>query len=154
MADTVEIEVGVVVVGHAHSASALVTAAEGILGAPLSVIAVDAGAGETADLRARMCDAVAAADRGAGVLLLADMFGASPCTCGMRIAAGHPLAVVAGLNLAMLLKLATLDRTTRTPHELAEACGDSARRAITVIDKTSPTTTATPPDPASRKELA
>jgi PTS system mannose-specific IIA component len=154
-APAVEVVVGVVVVGHAHSASALVTAAEGILGAPLSVIAVDAGAGEDADLRTRMCDAVAAADQGAGVLLLADMFGSSPCACGMRIAAGHPLAVLAGLNLAMLLKLATLDRATRTPAELAEACADSARRAITVIDKTSPTTTSPPPpEPASRKELA
>ena len=142
-----------VVVGHGRSASALVGAAEGILGAKLPVIAVDAGAGEDADLRARMCDAVEVADAGAGVLLLADMFGSSPCACGMRIAAGHPLAVLAGLNLAMLLKLATLDRAARTPAELAEACAESARKAVSVVGKNSPPPSA-PPDPASRKELA
>lgn len=151
MADAVE--VGVVVVGHGRSASALVGAAEGVLGAKLPVIAVDAGAGEDADLRARMCDAVAAADAGAGVLLLADMFGSSPCACGMRIAAGHPLAVLAGLNLAMLLKLATLDRAARTPAELADACAESARKAVSVIGKNASPPSA-PPDPASRKELA
>lgn len=127
------VNVGVVVVGHGRSASALLSAAEGILGGALAdVIAVDAGVGEDAALRERLGAAVTAADRGAGVLLVADMFGASPCACGIRMAAGHPIAVLAGLNLAMLLKLATLDRAALAPAELAQACSDSGRRAITV----------------------
>ncbi len=143
--------VGVVVVGHGHTASALLGAAEGIVGPGVlqGVIAVDADAGETAELRARMCDAVIAADRGGGVLLIADMFGASPCSCGIRMASGHPLSVVAGLNLAMLLKLATLDRSALDPAELATACSDSGRRAIAV---STPKTTAE--GPAPRKEPA
>lgn len=145
--------VGVVLVGHGRSASALLGAAEGIVGADAlrGVVAVDAGAGETAELRARMCDAVIAADQGAGVLMIADMFGASPCSCGIRMASGHPLSVVAGLNLAMLLKLATLDRGASTPAELAEACGDSGRRAIAVF---SPPSTSPAEGPAPRKEPA
>jgi PTS system mannose-specific IIA component len=92
-----------------------------------------------------MCDAVVAADRGRGVLMIADMFGASPCSCGIRMASGHPLSVVAGLNLAMLLKLATLDRAALAPAELAAACSDSGRRAIAVsTPNTSPTATSTP----------
>nr|MBA3548850.1 hypothetical protein [Nannocystis sp.] len=121
------------------------------------VIAVDADAGETAELRARMCDAVVAADHGSGVLLIADMFGASPCSCGIRMASGHPLSVVAGLNLAMLLKLATLDRAALTPAELATACSDSGRRAITVSTPSTTTTSSTTPPaegPAPRKEPA
>ncbi len=164
------VSVGVVLVGHGRSASALLGAAEGIVdpSALQGVIAVDAGAGEDADLRARMCDAVVAADHGVGVLMIADMFGASPCSCGIRMASGHPLSVVAGLNLAMLLKLATLDRAALTPAELATACSDSGRRAITVstpktTPSTSPSTTpsTTPPSttppaegPAPRKEPA
>lgn len=152
------VRVGVVVVGHGRSASALLAAAEGIVGPPAlqGVIAVDAGAGEDADLRARMCDAVVAADRGAGVLLIADMFGASPCSCGIRMASGHPLSVVAGLNLAMLLKLATLDRAALAPAELATACSDSGRRAITVStpSTTPPNTTLPAEGPAPRKEPA
>ncbi len=152
------ISVGVVVVSHGRSASALLGAAEGIVGpsALQGVIAVDAGAGEDADLRARMCDAVLAADHGVGVLMIADMFGASPCSCGIRMASGHPLSVVAGLNLAMLLKLATLDRAALTPAELATACSDSGRRAIAVsTPKTTPSTTTPPAEgPAPRKEPA
>ena len=143
--------VGVVLVGHGRSASALLGAAEGIVGSEAlpGVVAVDAGAGETSDLRVRMCDAVLAADQGAGVLMIADMYGASPCSCGIRMAAGHPLVVLAGLNLAMLLKLATLDRAALAPAELAAACGDSGRRAIAI-------STPNPPaeGPASRKEPA
>lgn len=145
------VTVGVVLVGHGRSASALLGAAEGIVGDALTgVVAVDAGAGEDADLRTRMCAAVVAADHGAGVLLIADMFGASPCACGIRMAEGHPLAVLAGFNLAMLLKLATLDRRTHTPAELAEACGASARRAITVTSPKPPQ----PPQHAASKEPA
>ncbi len=136
--------VGVVVVGHGRSASALLGAAEGIVGDALTdVIAIDAGVGEDAILRERLGAAVTAADRGAGVLLIADMFGASPCACGIRMAAGRPLAVLAGLNLAMLLKLATLDRTALDPEQLAQACSDSGRRAIAVS-----TPTSKPPQPS------
>jgi mannose PTS system EIIA component len=143
--------VGVVLVGHGRSASALLGAAEGIVGDALAgVVAVDANVGEDADLRTRMCAAVVAADRGAGVLLIADMFGASPCACGIRMAEGHPLAVLAGFNLAMLLKLATLDRAALTPAELAEACASSGRRAIAITTPKPPQ----PPEHASRKEPA
>lgn len=127
-------EVGVVIVGHGHTASALLAAARGVVGpgALAGVAAIDAGVGQTAELEARMHDAVAAADVGAGVLLVADMLGASPCTCGIRQAMGHRLAVLAGLNLAMLLKLSTLDREALAPAELAQACAESARRAVAV----------------------
>ncbi len=150
-ADQAAAAVGVVVVGHGRSASALLGAAEGIVGDSLAgVVAVDANAGEDADLRTRMCAAVVAADRGAGVLLIADMFGSSPCACGIRIAEGHPLAVLAGFNLAMLLKLATLDRRALSPTELAEACASSARRAIAVTSPKPPH----PPEHAASKEPA
>lgn len=127
--------VGVVVVGHGRSASALVAAASGVVGADAlaGVVAVDAGVGQTSELDARMLAAVQAADAGAGVLLLADVFGASPCSCGIKQAMGHRVAVLAGLNLAMLLKLATLDRTALAPSELAQACAESARRSVAVL---------------------
>lgn len=126
-------EVGVVIVGHGRSASALLTAARSVLGAEAlaDVVAIDADAGETPDLRAALSRALAAADRGAGALLIADVFGASPCACGIREAAG-PLVVLAGLSLAVLLKLASVDRAACTPEEVARACAESARRALVV----------------------
>lgn len=146
-------DVGVVIVGHGTSASALLGAAAGVLGpgALEGVAAIDAGLGQSAELERRMHDAVAAADVGAGVLLIADMLGASPCTCGVRQAMGHRLAVLAGLNLAMLLKLATLDRGAQGPAELAAACAESARRAITVqTPKPAPEPPAPAPEPPAQ----
>lgn len=117
----------------------------------VDVVAVDAGVGEDAALRERLGAAVRSADHGAGVVLLADMLGASPCACGMRMAAGHTLAVLAGLNLAMLLKLSTLDRSVLGPLEIAEACRASAQRAI-AVSQTVTAPDGAPSTTASRKE--
>jgi mannose/fructose-specific phosphotransferase system component IIA len=94
------------------------------------IVAVDAGEGETARLGEELCAVIESEDRGRGVLLVVDLLGSSPCRCAQREGAGHPFVVLAGLNLAMLLKLASLDRTTMDALELAEACADSARRSV------------------------
>jgi PTS system mannose-specific IIA component len=124
---------GVVIIGHGNTASGLLEAARMLIpGEGLAdAVAIDAGAGRTAELEARVNAAVELVDEGRGILLIADLMGSSPCMCGMRESAGHGLAVVTGLNLAMLAKLATLDRRT-TPRELAEACADSVGRSICV----------------------
>lgn len=126
--------VGVVLVGHGRSASALLEAARGVCGGDgglADVIAVDAGRGETDELKVRLRAALAAADRGAGVLMIADAYGASPCACGIREASAPPV-VLSGLSFNVLLKLASLDRRALSPEELARACADSARRALAV----------------------
>jgi mannose/fructose-specific phosphotransferase system component IIA len=43
---------------------------------------------------------------------------------------------LSGLNLAMLLKLAALDRRKLSPQALAHACADSGRRAVHVVETT------------------
>lgn len=127
--------VGVVLVGHGDSASRLLAAARAIVPEGLEdLIAVDAGAGQTPELEQTLCDGIEAADRGRGVLLMVDLLGSSPCRCGMREADGHALSTLSGLNLAMLLKLASLDRTALELAELAEACAESGRRAIVVTE--------------------
>jgi PTS system mannose-specific IIA component len=124
---------GIVIIGHGSTATTLLEAARQLIpGDGLAdVIAIDAGTGRTPELEARVLAAVEQVDEGQGILLIADLMGSSPCMCGMRESAGHGLAVVTGLNLAMLAKLATLDRQT-TPRELAEACADSVGRSICV----------------------
>lgn len=124
---------GVVLIGHGNTASALLEAARAIIpGDGLAdVIALDAGTGQTPKLRATICAAVQEVDEGRGILLLADLMGSSPCMCGINESAGHGIAVVSGLNLAMLTKLAVIDRRS-SPYDLAEACADSARRSISI----------------------
>ena len=122
------------IVGHGQTATSLLDAARGIVGATAlkDVVALDAFAGEGTDqdLQTRVCDAIDAVDRGGGVLVILDVLGASPCQCAERGGEGHGVVVLAGLNLAMLLKLAVLDRATMSADALAQACADSGRRAV------------------------
>jgi mannose PTS system EIIA component len=122
-------------IGHGNTASTMLDAARSIMPDCLpGVIAVDAGAGQTPELTARVCAAVDEVDEGRGILLLADLMGSSPCMCGIRQStghAGHGFALVTGLNLAMLTKLAVADRHGEL-SDLAEACADSARRSVCV----------------------
>lgn len=124
---------GVVIIGHGTTATALLDAARQLIpGEGLAdVIAIDAGAGRTPDLEARVVAAIDMVDEGRGILLIADLMGSSPCMCGIRESAGHGLAVVTGLNLAMLAKLALLDRR-QSPRALADACAESVGRSICV----------------------
>ncbi len=124
---------GIVIIGHGSTATALLEAARQLIpGEGLAnAIAIDAGAGRTPEFEARVVAAINRVDEGRGILLIADLMGSSPCMCGMRESAGHGLAVVTGLNLAMLTKLATLDRRT-SPRELADACAESVGRSICV----------------------
>jgi PTS system mannose-specific IIA component len=134
--DTPRPEVGVLVVGHGHTASQLLAVARKIAPEGLEgVQTVDAGLGQTPVLIATLNTAIERADQGLGVVMMVDLYGASPCTCGLRERAQHELVVVSGLNLAMLLKLASLDRAKLSPAELARVCAESAARAVRIDHK-------------------
>lgn len=126
--------IGVAVVGHGTTASQMLAAARVIAesNALDDVIAIDAGPGETPALSTEMCNAIAKADRGRGVVVLVDLLGASPCQCAQREAGGHPLTVVAGVNLAMLLKVTGIDRRVAELDDVARACAEAGHRAIAV----------------------
>lgn len=128
--------VGVAIVGHGDTASRILSAARGIVpaGALDDVIAIDAGEGQTPRLSQQLCDVIGTIDQGRGVVMLVDLLGASPCQCVQREGVGHELVVLSGLNLAMLLKLAGLDRTKLDPHAVAEACAESGRRAVSISE--------------------
>lgn len=129
------VAVGVVLVGHGDSASRLLEAAQAIVPEGLhDLVAVDAGVGQSPELEQSLCDGIETADRGRGVLLIVDLLGSSPCRCGMQEAAGHEVMTLSGLNLAMLLKLASIDRAELELADLAEACAESGRRAIVVTE--------------------
>lgn len=134
--------VGAVLVGHGRSASELLAAATGIVGpdALRAVVAVDAGEGETPRLGAELCDVIAQVDAGVGVLVLVDLWGASPCSCAQREARAteRNIVTLSGLNLAMILKLAALDRGALDVEALARGCADSGRRAVQIVTKPQP----------------
>ena len=101
--------IGVVVVTHGQLATELVNAAETIVGDMPGFAAVSIGWHEdTEDARHDIEQAVARVDKGAGVLILTDMFGGTPSNLAMSFLAQSKVEVITGVNLPMLIKLANL----------------------------------------------
>ena len=99
--------VGLVVVAHAPLASSLFACAQHVYTCPPDrcvVIDVAPDADVDAELvRARQ--AVADVDLGGGVLVLVDLFGATPGNVATQLAEPGRVEVVAGVNLPMLLRV-------------------------------------------------
>lgn len=101
---------GIVVIAHAPLASALGQCVEhvyscepGVTRREVRLLDVDPGEEfETTLARAR--ELVREVDTGLGVLVLADAFGATPGNIATRLAEPGRVAVVAGVNLPMLLR--------------------------------------------------
>jgi mannose PTS system EIIA component len=124
--------VGIVVVTHEGAASCMIAAARAILGKLSAVVAMPFKVGEEframVERLSRACEDV---DQGAGVLLLVDVHGSSPFHAAMSMLDGtRPAEVLCGVNLPMLIKMATIDRTLTTPTALAEELRDAGRRSI------------------------
>ena len=101
--------IGVVVVTHGQLATELVNATETIVGDLPRFAAVSIGWHEdTQDAREEIAQAAARVDRGAGVLILTDMFGGTPSNLAMTFLAPDKVEVITGVNVPMLIKLAGL----------------------------------------------
>ena len=99
--------IGVLVVTHGDFGESLIAAATHTLGRELPRVAhVGVGGSDNPDaLLAKLRELVASVDDGSGVLVLADIFGATPCNVvGRLLEAGH-VEGVAGVNLPMLLRV-------------------------------------------------
>lgn len=101
--------IGVVVVTHGQLATELLNAAETIVGDLPSFAAVSIGWHEdTEDARSEIEQAITRVERGAGVLILTDMFGGTPSNLAMTFLERGKVEVITGVNLPMLIKLVNL----------------------------------------------
>jgi PTS system mannose-specific IIA component len=125
--------VGVVVAAHAPIGSALVAAAHEITGHDDTVVVIDLSRSDDHHVAfERVRAAVAEADQGEGVLLLADLFGGSAANIALAQLDRAAVEVVTGLNLAMLLEALEGQRARHAVHALADRCADAARASIVV----------------------
>jgi PTS system mannose-specific IIA component len=101
--------IGVVVVTHGQLATELVNGAEAIVGDLPRFAAVAIGWHEdTQDAREEIARAIARVQQGQGVLILTDMFGGTPSNLAMTFLSQDAVEVVTGVNLPMLIKLASV----------------------------------------------
>lgn len=89
------------------------------------------------EMRRAIAEALAAAEGGDGVLVLTDMFGGTPSNVSLTFQKEHRVEVVTGVNLPMLIKLATL--TDEKPlEELATFIKNYGQRNISVASEILP----------------
>lgn len=127
-------QVGLVIAAHAPLAGALQQTAKQILGdaaAHIGLVEIQASDAPTASTAA-VEQAVARADLGAGVLVLADLFGGSAANVALSQLGEDRVEVVTGANLAMVLEAATCAVRGKTLAELASRCADAARSSVVV----------------------
>jgi mannose PTS system EIIA component len=128
------IVVGVVVVTHGQLAVELLNAAETIVGDLPRFAAVSIGwHDDTTDAREEIAQAVAKVQQGQqgqGVLIVTDMFGGTPSNLAMTFL-GQDVEVITGVNLPMLIKLASLKEKPNL-LDVAREMRDHGRNAIWV----------------------
>lgn len=124
--------VGVVVVTHGQLATELVNAAETIVGDLPRFAAVSIGWHDAVELaREEIAQAVARVDSGTGVIVLTDMFGGTPSNLAITFLAEGRVEVVTGVNLPMLLKLAST-REVADLRDVARHIREDGRTGIWV----------------------
>jgi PTS system mannose-specific IIA component len=101
--------IGLVIVTHGRLAEEFLQAMEHVVGPQRNVKAVCIGPED--DMERRRTDilnAAQAVDEGQGVILLTDMFGGTPSNLAISVMEQTRAEVIAGLNLPMLIKLASV----------------------------------------------
>ncbi|MDH4093166.1 MAG: PTS fructose transporter subunit IIA [Betaproteobacteria bacterium] len=99
--------IGVLVISHGAIGETLLASAEQILGGRQARVAtLGVSRGEEPDALLDRARALAASvDAGAGVLVLTDMYGATPCNVAARLLADGRVEGVAGVSLPMLVRV-------------------------------------------------
>ncbi|WP_406855888.1 MULTISPECIES: PTS sugar transporter subunit IIA [unclassified Alsobacter] len=101
--------IGMVLVTHGRLAIEFRAAMEHVVGPQQQVETITIGPDDDMDQRRRdIVSAVEAVDTGDGVVILTDMFGGTPSNLAISVMNGGKTEVVAGINLPMLIKLASV----------------------------------------------
>ena len=124
--------IGLVIVTHGRLAEEFVSAMEHVVGPQRAVLAICIGPED--DMERRRQDILEAVDRvddGEGVILLTDMFGGTPSNLAISVMEQTRAEVIAGLNLPMLIKLASV-RNRESLQACVAHAQDAGRKYISV----------------------
>ena len=122
--------IGLVLVTHGRLAEEFVAATEHVVGPQPRTRAVCIGPEDDMERRRRdILDAIDETDAGDGVIVLTDMFGGTPSNLAISVMEGANVEVIAGVNLPMLIKLASV----RAGHDLRSAVAAAQEAGRTYI---------------------
>ncbi len=123
-------KIGGVIVSHGQLANELLSAAEQVVGDLDHIKSVSIGWHDNVEAaKDGIKRAIEEVSDGAGVLLLTDMFGGTPTNISAMFIAENEVEVVTGVNLPMVIKLATQDQEM-TLLEMAEELETQGKNSI------------------------
>lgn len=125
--------IGILIVTHCELGSALIDAAQFIVGArPEDTESVSIDLKESAEkLRKKILDGVKKVDRNQGVLILTDMFGGTPSNLSYTFLEEGRIEVVSGVNLPMLVKALNI-RAKQELGQLAATVETFGKKSISM----------------------
>jgi PTS system mannose-specific IIA component len=127
--------IGLVLVTHGALAREFVAATEHVVGPQRNMVAICIGPDDDMDSRREeILETVRRVDEGDGVIVLTDMFGGTPSNLAISILDRAPVEVIAGVNLPMLIKLASV-RNTEPLSIAIEKAQDAGRKYIHVASR-------------------
>ena len=101
--------IGLVLVTHGGLAEELISVMEHVVGPQKYTEAICVGPDDDMELRrSDIKTVVDSVDKGHGVIILTDMFGGTPSNLAISIMEPGSIEVIAGVNLPMLVKLASI----------------------------------------------
>lgn len=127
--------IGLVIVTHGGLATEFRAALEHIHGPQEKMDVISIGPDD--DMETRRDDILAAikrVDNGDGVILLTDMFGGTPSNLAISVMEDAKVEVIAGVNLPMLIKLASVRGESSLDEAISEA-QEAGRKYISVASK-------------------
>lgn len=127
--------IGLVLVTHGKLATELISALEHVVGPQEKVAAVCIGPDDDMEeRRAEILQRAEEVDEGDGTVVLTDMFGGTPSNLAISIMDKANIEVIAGVNLPMLIKLASV-RSEEKLADAALAAQDAGRKYINIASQ-------------------
>jgi PTS system mannose-specific IIA component len=127
--------IGMVLVTHGRLAAEFIAALEHVVGAQTQILAVCIGPDDDMEQRRQdILRSIEQVDSGEGAVLLTDMFGGTPSNLAISVMERPKVEVIAGINLPMLIKLASL-RQSESLERTVLGAQEAGRKYINVASQ-------------------
>ena len=127
--------IGLVLVTHGNLAKEFISAMQHVVGPQEQVEAVCIDPEDDMEMRrSEILKKVGEVDKGQGAIVLTDMFGGTPSNLAISIMDRAKVEIIAGINLPMLIKLASL-RKDKSLKETVEGAQEAGKKYINIASQ-------------------
>lgn len=127
--------IGLVLVTHGNLALEFISAMQHVVGKQDQIEAVCIGPEDDMEMRrTEILHKAQEVDKGEGAIVLTDMFGGTPSNLAISIMDRAKVEIIAGINLPMLIKLASL-RKEKSLKEAVSGAQEAGKKYINIASQ-------------------